>query len=90
MWDRHDKLLFKPECYCGTGDTTRDETTGICTSIDNKQKAWDAWWFDLVTPTCVQNLEEVLEARMVDAKSKGCDGIDPDNVDSVSHRLPMV
>lgn len=82
---RDDKLLFNTECYCGKGETQRDETTGICSSTVNKQDAWDAWWFDLVTPACVSNLEEVLTARMVAAKGKGCDGIDPDNVDSVCY-----
>lgn len=33
---RDDKLLFKPECYCGPGETGRDETTGVCTSTENK------------------------------------------------------
>jgi hypothetical protein len=81
---RDDKLLFNPECYCGKGETSRDETSGICTSTDNKQADWNAWWFDLATPACVENIQSVLAARMKDAKDKGCDGIDPDNVDSVS------
>ena len=80
---RDDKLLFKPECYCGPGETGRDETTGECTSIDNKQPDWSAWWFDIKTPACVENIKEVHTARMVVAAEKGCDAIDPDNVDSV-------
>jgi len=80
---RDDKLLFKPECYCGPGETERDETTGECTSIDNKQLDWSAWWFDIKTPACVENIKEVHTARMVAAAAKGCDAIDPDNVDSV-------
>jgi len=80
---RDDKLLFKPECYCGPGETGRDETTGVCTSTENKQPDWSAWWFDIKTPACVENIKEVHTARMVAAASKGCDAIDPDNVDSV-------
>lgn len=80
---RDDKLLFKPECYCGPGETGRDETTGVCTSTENKQPDWSAWWFDIRTPACIDNIKEVHTARMVAAASKGCDAIDPDNVDSV-------
>jgi hypothetical protein len=81
---RDDKLLFDTECYCGKGQTSRDAETGVCSTTDNKQDAWDAWWFDLTTPACVENVQSVHLARMKAAKDKGCDGIDPDNVDSVS------
>lgn len=80
---RDDKLLFKPECYCGPGQTARDETTGICTDASTKQDEWQAWWSDIKTPACLENIKEVHTARIVDAAGKGCDAIDPDNVDSV-------
>lgn len=82
--DRDDKVDFLPECYCGTGDVAAD-AEGQCTSTDNKQENWDAYWFDLMTPACVENVKSVLEKRIMDAANKGCDGIDPDNVDSVSN-----
>jgi hypothetical protein len=84
--NRDDKLLYKPECYCGPGNTERDATTGVCTSEDTKQADWDAYWFDIKTPACLENIKEVHTARMVDAHDKGCDAIDPDNVDGVRFR----
>jgi hypothetical protein len=80
---RDDKLLYKPECYCGPGQTARDEITGVCSDASTKQDDWDAWWFDIKTPACLENIKEVHTARMVDAHGKGCDAIDPDNVDGV-------
>lgn len=34
--------------------------------------------------SCKANIKEVQLARIKSAKAKGCDGLDPDNVDSVS------
>ena len=44
---------------------------------------WDEWWLDLHTPECVANVQDVMRARILEAGEKGCDGVDPDNVDSV-------
>lgn len=45
---------------------------------------WNEWWLDIHSPSCVANVENVMTARIKAARDKGCDGVDPDNVDSVS------
>jgi hypothetical protein len=45
---------------------------------------WDEYWLDIHSATCKTNVQSVMTQRIKDAKAKGCDGIDPDNVDSVS------
>ena len=44
---------------------------------------WDEYWLDLRTPACLTNIKAIQEARMKKFQQKGCDGVDPDNVDSV-------
>ena len=45
---------------------------------------WNEYWLDIRTPACLTNIKTIQEARMKMFKEKGCDGVDPDNVDSVS------
>ena len=45
---------------------------------------WNEYWLDIRTPACLTNIKGIQEARMKKFKQKGCDGVDPDNVDSVS------
>ena len=45
---------------------------------------WNEWWLDIHSDSCKANVQNVMEGRIKAAKSKGCDGVDPDNVDSVS------
>lgn len=54
-----------------------------CSSKENKMPDWHEWWLDLHSPSCVANVENVMAARIRAARDKGCDGVDPDNVDSV-------
>jgi hypothetical protein len=45
---------------------------------------WDEYWLDLHSETCKANVKTVQAKRIKEAAAKGCDGMDPDNVDSVS------
>ena len=81
----HDALSFNASCYCGEG-VSSDPTTGRCQGSNadqNKLDGWDEWWLDIHSPGCTANIEAVMTTRMQAAKGKGCDGVDPDNVDSV-------
>lgn len=80
--DRYD---FNTECYCGPGVEVDDNGTCIGEgSEDNLLGEWGEWWLDLNSPACRANVHEVQRARIRAARAKGCDGLDPDNVDSVS------
>lgn len=46
---------------------------------------WNEWWLDIHSDKCKQNVLPIQAARIAAAKAKGCDGLDPDNVDSVRH-----
>lgn len=43
---------------------------------------WPEWWLDLHSPSCVSNVQSIMAGRIKLAKEKGCDAVDPDNVDS--------
>lgn len=48
---------------------------------------WDEWWLDIKTPSCVASIKTVMAERIKAAKKKGCDGLDPDNVDSYANKV---
>lgn len=77
---RVDSADFDPACFCADGEVTEDG----CTSSTHKMDDWEEWWLDLHTETCKTDALARMNARMARAKEKGCDGVDPDNVDSVS------
>jgi hypothetical protein len=79
--ERDDKLKFDPACYCGSG-RPYDKTTGQCTTTYNQLDGWDEWWLDIKSSKCLANIKPIMAARIKQAKDKGCDGIDPDNMDS--------
>jgi hypothetical protein len=80
-----DAMDFDPACYCGPGVAT--DSKGLCTgdgADNNKQPDWDEWFFDLHSPSCIASVQAVQAKRIQTAAGKKCNGIDPDNVDSVS------
>lgn len=81
---RDDATDFDPACYCGA-DEPYDEETGLCQTDANKMGDWDEWWLDVHSPACLDNIKPIMAARMAAAKAKGCDGLDPDNVDSYAN-----
>jgi hypothetical protein len=89
---RDDKLAFDPACYCGAGQGY-DKSNGLCTTSKNKMGDWDEWWLDIKTPKCVTNVQNVMRERIYAAFQKGCEGVDPDNVDAyantVSYGIPF-
>jgi len=46
---------------------------------------WNEWWLDIKTPSCVENIREIMSARIKTAKDKGCDAVDPDNMDGYAN-----
>ena len=81
--NRDDAALFKSDCFCGKGSSYNAETEK-CSSNKNKMDGWNEYWLDLRTPACLTNIKAIQTERMKKFKAKGCDGVDPDNVDSVS------
>lgn len=78
---RSDADDFDPACVCGTGGSFADNA---CSSDDNKLSDWDEWWLDIHSASCISKVESIMSARISSFVAKGCDGVDPDNVDSVS------
>ncbi|KAM0790831.1 hypothetical protein ACM66B_004676 [Microbotryomycetes sp. NB124-2] len=66
---RSDVGSLLPACYCNKGSKC-------------KMDGWDEWWLDLHSPQCISNVKSVMMKRLDLAKAKGCDGVEPDNVDS--------
>jgi len=48
---------------------------------------WDEWWLDIKTPKCVANIQSVMADRIYAAWLKGCEGVDPDNVDAYANKV---
>lgn len=81
---RPDALDFDPACYCGPGVATSSD--GQCTgtgSTANLLSEWGEWYLDIHSPACIAKITPIMQARMTSFKDKGCDAVDPDNVDSV-------
>jgi len=92
---RSDASNFLPACFCGAGTTKLNSKTGVCPTTDNKMydpdsppdEQWNEWWLDIKTPSCVTNIQKVMAARMQTAKNKGCDAVDPDNMDGYANKV---
>jgi hypothetical protein len=68
-------------CYFSAGsfEDWRDDASGFPTSaLGNPLEGWKGeWWVDVRDPT----VREIMAARMDHAVERGCDAVDPDNVD---------
>jgi hypothetical protein len=93
---RQDHLKFSPACYCGKG-IDFDEDTGYCKDTPttsnrmndpDSEEQWDEWWLDIKTPSCLDNIQPIMRARIQAAKDKGCDAVDPDNMDVYANTVP--
>jgi hypothetical protein len=84
MTIRDDKLSFDPDCYCGEGVPVDED--GMCTgpkALQNKLGDWNEWYVDIHSKKCKKHIQKVMKKRIKAAAKKGCDGVDPDNVDEV-------
>ncbi|ORX39043.1 glycoside hydrolase superfamily [Kockovaella imperatae] len=85
--ERPDALNLSPECYCGKG-VSYNKRTGECTGKNanqNKLDGWDEWYLDLHNPSCISQVKAWQNKRIQSFIAKGCDGIDPDNVDEFAN-----
>lgn len=48
---------------------------------------WEEWWLDIKTPKCIANVQSVMKERIYAAFEKGCEGVDPDNVDAYANKV---
>ncbi|ORY29001.1 glycoside hydrolase superfamily, partial [Naematelia encephala] len=84
---RSDALTFPSQCYCGPGVKT--DKDGQCTGMGSKNNLldeWGEWWLDIHSPECLASVKGIMTKRILAAKAKGCDGVDPDNVDSYTNK----
>lgn len=85
---RGDKLSFDPDCYCG--ERVPVDKDGMCTgpnALQNKLGEWNEWYVDIHSKNCKKHIQKVMKKRIKAAAKKGCDGVDPDNVDEVCLRV---
>jgi len=67
-------------CYFSAGsyESVRpDASQFLAADKGKKMDGWPEYWIDTRSP----NVRRIMTARIDAAKAKGCDGIDPDNVD---------
>jgi hypothetical protein len=72
-------------CYfsAGTWENWRPDANQFPAIVKGKSNGWAGEkWLDIRNPTVF----DIMKARMNDAASKGCDGVEPDNVDGYSNR----
>ncbi|OWZ37247.1 endo alpha-1,4 polygalactosaminidase precursor [Cryptococcus neoformans c8] len=79
---RSDADEFDPTCVCGSGGSFGGNA---CSSNDNKLSGWNEWWLDIHSASCISKVESIMSARISSFVAKGCDGVDPDNVDSFAN-----
>jgi hypothetical protein len=76
------KMGRKIICYfsAGTYENWHPDASDFHSSdFGNKLPDWSGeWWLD----TNSENVREVMKTRLDLAKKKGCDGVDPDNIDA--------
>jgi hypothetical protein len=75
------KLGKKVICYFSAGSYEPDRPDSAQFSASDKGNALDGWpdeyWLDINSA----NVRSIMAARLQLAATKGCDGVDPDNVD---------
>ena len=62
------------------------DKNGMCTgpkALQNRLGEWNEWYLDIHSKKCKKNTQKVMKKRIKKAVEKGCDGVDPDNVDEV-------
>ena len=67
-------------CYfsAGTYEKNRPDAASFpSAALGKKMKDWDEYWLDITNKT----IWSIMAKRLDLAKSKGCDGVEPDNVD---------
>jgi len=84
--DKFHKNNKKVICYfsAGTYERTREEAQGMLKVnglVRNKMEEWDEYWLDFR----VDDVKSFMTERLDLAKSKGCDGIEFDNVDTFTN-----
>jgi hypothetical protein len=50
-------------------------------ALQNRLGEWNEWYVDIHSKKCKKHIQKVMERRIKEAVKKGCDGVDPDNVD---------
>jgi len=71
-------------CYFSAGsyeEWREDSSSFEQEFIGNTMDGWDEKWLDINNPT----LKTIMEQRIALAKEKGCDGIEPDNIDGYTN-----
>lgn len=79
-------MSFDPDCYCGEGVPV--DKDGMCTgpkALQNRLGEWNEWYVDIHNKKCKKHIKKVMKKRIKAAAKKGCDGVDPDNVDEVCY-----
>jgi hypothetical protein len=76
-------------CYFSAGsfEDWRPDANQFSKNVKSKSNGWPGeMWLDITKP----ELKPIMLARIQLAKQKGCDAIDPDNVDAMSNSVPKV
>ena len=71
-------------CYFSAGtyeDWREDASSFPKEALGKKMEGWDERWIDIRD----KKVLEIMKARLDLAKDKGCDGVEPDNVDGYSN-----
>jgi hypothetical protein len=71
-------------CYFSAGsyeDWRPDAKKFVATDLGNKLDGWNERWLDIRSA----NVRKIMQARLNRAVAKGCEGVDPDNVDGYTN-----
>ena len=76
---------YKVICYFSAGtyeDNRPDSASFPSAAIGKKMEVWDEYWLDITNKT----IWNIMAKRLDLTKSKGCDGVEPDNVDGYDNK----
>eukprot|EP01130_Rhizamoeba_saxonica_P017877 TRINITY_DN8788_c0_g1_i1.p1 TRINITY_DN8788_c0_g1~~TRINITY_DN8788_c0_g1_i1.p1 ORF type:complete len:355 (+),score=100.17 TRINITY_DN8788_c0_g1_i1:17-1081(+) len=81
-------------CYFSAGsfEDWRDDADSFVDELKSKKMdGWDEAWLDISkVDNDIYPLADIMKARLDLAKDKGCDGVEPDNVDSHTNGVKVV
>jgi hypothetical protein len=79
-------------CYFSAGsyENDRPDSKTLLPAAGNKMDGWPEKWLKIGNSSILENIiKPVMKNRIRLAKSKQCDGIDPDNVDGYNNKQPI-
>ncbi|PPJ50098.1 hypothetical protein CBER1_05049 [Cercospora berteroae] len=86
IWTAVKARNIKTICYFSSQyEDWRPDASNFTSQPQNLGDSLDGWPGERWVNTRATGIRDIMRARLAEAKARGCDGIDPDNVDAYLH-----